>query len=247
MGLSRLEIALEPEKSVFEDAVEKFDEALTRLKTHEPIQYIIGETEFFGLPFKVNKHTLIPRPETEELVEWILKEIPSSEAMELLDIGTGSGCIAISLAKSLQNANVSALDISKEALKIASENAELNKVEVNFFQADILNSETLPEQYDIIVSNPPYVRELEKKQMQVNVLKYEPDSALYVKNEDPLVFYRSIALLAKNYLKSDGKLFFEINEYLGDEMIALLKGQGFKNIEIIKDIYGRNRMMKCNL
>jgi release factor glutamine methyltransferase len=163
LGLTRIQIALNPEVEVAEEDSEKFEKALLRLKKHEPIQYIIGETEFYGLPFKVNKHTLIPRPETEELVEWVLGNISPSEAKRLLDIGTGSGCIAISLAKNLQKAEVSALDISEEALTVARENTKLNSAEVTFFQTDILKAETLPKQYDIMVSNPPYVRELEKK------------------------------------------------------------------------------------
>lgn len=247
LNLSRIEIALNPERTISATEAEKFQKAILRLQNHEPIQYIIGETEFYGLPFKVNKHTLIPRPETEELVEWILSGFPPSGARGILDIGTGSGCIAISLAKNLPNAKISALDISEEALKIAEANAKLNKVEVNFFQTDILAAETLPKQYDVIVSNPPYVRELEKKQMQQNVLKYEPHSALYVKDEDPLLFYRAISRLAKNHLNPGGKLFFEINEYLAYEMTELLKAAGFKNIEIKKDIYGKDRMLKCKI
>ena len=247
LNLSRIEIALNRDRRLTETEAEKFQKAILRLQNHEPVQYIIGETEFYGLPFKVNKHTLIPRPETEELVEWILSEFPPSGARGILDIGTGTGCIAISLAKNLPNAKISALDISEEALKIAEANAKLNKVEVNFFQKDILAAETLPKQYDVIVSNPPYVRELEKKQMQQNVLKYEPHSALYVKDEDPLLFYRAISRLAKNHLNPGGKLFFEINEYLAYEMTELLKAEGFKNIEIKKDIYGKDRMLKCKI
>ncbi|MCB0466992.1 MAG: peptide chain release factor N(5)-glutamine methyltransferase [Aequorivita sp.] len=248
LNLSRIEIALNPERVISEEVSEKYQKALLRLKNYEPVQYIIGETEFYGLPFKVNKHTLIPRPETEELVEWI---IDTSEFriqdFGLLDIGTGSGCIAISLAKNLPDSKISALDISDEALKIARKNAEMNKVEVDFFQTDILNTKTLPKKYDVIVSNPPYVRELEKKQMQQNVLNYEPDSALYVKDDDPLLFYRVISQLAKKHLQPNGKLFFEINEYLADELTELLKSEDFKNIEVKKDIFGKNRMIKCNL
>ncbi|HPE83303.1 MAG TPA: peptide chain release factor N(5)-glutamine methyltransferase [Aequorivita sp.] len=248
LNLSRIEIALNPERVISEEVSEKYQKALLRLKNYEPVQYIIGETEFYGLPFKVNKHTLIPRPETEELVEWII--VTSEFRIQdsgLLDIGTGSGCIAISLAKNLPDSKISALDISDGALKIARKNAEMNKVEVDFFQTDILNTKTLPKKYDVIVSNPPYVRELEKKQMQQNVLNYEPDSALYVKNDDPLLFYRVISQLAKKHLQPNGKLFFEINEYLADELTELLKSEDFKNIEVKKDIFGKNRMIKCNL
>lgn len=251
LRLSRIEIALNPERTISEEASEKFHRALLRLKNHEPIQYILGETEFYGLPFKVNSNTLIPRPETEELVEFIISEqkltAQNPQLTTILDIGTGSGCIAISLAKNLFNSKISALDISNEALKIAQENANLNYAEVEFFQADILKTKTLPKQYDIIVSNPPYVRELEKKQMQQNVLKYEPESALYVSNEDPLLFYRTISHLAKNHLRPNGKLFFEINEYLSEELNALLNSEGFRNIVIKKDIFGKDRMIKCSL
>ncbi len=251
LKLSRVEIALNPEREISEETFQNFQKALLRLKKHEPIQYIVGETEFYGLQFKVNKHTLIPRPETEELVEWILNESNNQQStistQQLLDIGTGSGCIAISIAKNLPNVKISALDISEEALKMAKENAEMNQVEIEFFRTDVLSAKTLPKQYDVIVSNPPYVRELEKKMMQQNVLKYEPERALFVDDNDPLMFYRAISALAKKYLKADGKLFFEINEYLGEEMKMLLKCEGFQNIEIKKDIFGKDRMLKCSL
>ena len=254
MKFSGIEIALNPEKEIPEETVQNFQNALFRLKNHEPIQYIVGETDFFGLPFKVNQHTLIPRPETEELVEWILSETPPLKGVggmflnqQLLDIGTGSGCIAISLAKNLPNSKISALDISENALEVARENAEINNIEVDFFQADILKEKSLPKQFDIIVSNPPYVRNLEKGMMQQNVLEHEPETALFVADGDPLVFYRAISKLAKKHLKPKGKLFFEINEYLGEEMKSLLKSEGFRNIEVKKDIFGKDRMLKCNI
>lgn len=250
LQLSRVEIAINPEREISEEIVQTFQNALLRLKNFEPIQYIIGETEFYGLPFKVNCHTLIPRPETEELVEWIMNESSNNQStinnQQFLDIGTGSGCIAISLAKNLSASKVSALDISEEALKIAKENAEINNVEIDFFQTDILKAKILPKRFDIIVSNPPYVREMEKKLIHQNVLKYEPDSALYVKDEDPLIFYRIISKLAKTHLKPNGKLFFEINEYLGEEMKSLLESEGFQNIVVKKDIFGKDRMIKCS-
>ncbi len=246
-GLSRLEIALNPESEVPKEDAVKLDQALKRLKNNEPIQYIVGNTEFYGLPFHVNIHSLIPRPETEELVEWIVKEVipRESNVQKILDIGTGSGCIAISLAKNLPKCQLSALDFSEGALEIAKRNASLNKVEVNFFLQDILEANKLPQHYDIIVSNPPYVRELEKKEMQQNVLDYEPGSALFVSNQNPLLFYSKIASLAKKFLNPDGILFFEINEFLAQEMIALLTSEGFQDIEVRKDIYGKNRMIKC--
>lgn len=256
LNLSRIKIALNPELEIGTEDFNRFQSALLRLKEHEPIQYILGETEFYGLHFKVNGHTLIPRPETEELVEWIIKEQslmrPDSHAPKILDIGTGSGCIAISLAKNLPNAIVHALDISSEALAIAIHNAESNKVKVDFFQTDIFQTRLLPNnfqndiKYDIIVSNPPYVRELEKLQMQSNVLEYEPSTALFVQNEDPLVFYKTISQLAKNSLNPGGTLFFEINEHFGEELKILLEVEKFQKIEVKKDIYEKDRMLKCS-
>ncbi|MEZ4779624.1 MAG: peptide chain release factor N(5)-glutamine methyltransferase [Flavobacteriaceae bacterium] len=226
----------------------QFYEYLKRLKTQEPIQYILGETQFYGLPFNVTPDTLIPRPETEELVDWIVSEfLHKKTELKLLDIGTGSGCIAISLAKSSPNATVSALDISKEALQVASRNAKANKVKVNFIESDILKVESLPEMYDVIVSNPPYVRNSEKKQMQKNVLDFEPSSALFVEDNNPLVFYSKIAALASKHLNPNGLLFFEINEYLSKELIQLLEKEHFTNIELKKDFYGKDRMLKCIL
>ncbi len=251
LNISAVESVLNPEKTIAEAAVIAFQDAVNRLLSNEPIQYILGETAFYGLPFKVNKHTLIPRPETEELVSWILSEINNSnlpiDSARILDIGTGSGCIAVSLAKNIATSEVYGMDISEEALTIARENAILNSVKVTFLQADVLGLRGLEGQYDVIVSNPPYVRELEKQLMHENVLKHEPNQALYVSDDDPLVFYRKIAQLAKKHLKPNGKLFFEINEYLGKEMISLLKSEGFNTVELKKDIYGKDRMLKCSL
>ena len=251
LNLSRIEIALNRDEIVSDENVKKIENALTRLKTYEPIQYIVGKTEFFELQFKVSPSTLIPRPETEELVQHILDELSylehKSETLEVLDIGTGSGCIAISLAKNLTKANVSAIDISLEALEVAEENATRNQVDIEFSECDILICKTLPKKYDIIVSNPPYVRELEKELMHPNVLRHEPELALFVKDFDPLLFYRKISVLALTYLKPNGKLFFEINEYLGKDLTVLLKEIGFKEIEIKKDIFGKDRMVKCSL
>jgi len=247
LKLSRIEIALQPNFEINTDDLNFLQNALTRLKEQIPIQYIIGETEFYGLPFKVNKNVLIPRPETEELVDWIIKDNHKKENISILDIGTGSGCIAIALAKFLPNSKVSAIDISKEALEIANENALKNNVSINFIEANILNTTTLSSQFDIIVSNPPYVRELEKNEMHKNVLDNEPHLALFVKNENPLLFYDKIASLAQSNLTGNGLLYFEINQYLGKEMLELLKLKGFTNIEIKKDIYGVDRMMKASV
>ncbi|MFC7358575.1 peptide chain release factor N(5)-glutamine methyltransferase [Jejudonia soesokkakensis] len=246
LKLTRYETSVKAEEELAAESGQQFENAISQLKQYKPIQYIIGQTEFYGLPFTVTKDTLIPRPETEELVEWILSQYTNhNSSFTIVDIGTGSGCIAVSLAKHLKEASVSAIDISKEALKVASENAVLNNVEVNFLQKDILLAENLPVSYDIIVSNPPYVRELEKEKMQKNVLDYEPEQALFVSDKDPLVFYRKIARLAKKHLKPNGFLFFEINEYLGEAMKQMLITEGFSELELKKDIFGKDRMLKC--
>lgn len=247
--VSRLNLAMNPDNSV--DNYILILNALQLLKKEQPIQYILGETEFYGLPFKVNEHTLIPRPETEELVQWIInKELRlKTQSLKILDIGTGSGCIAVSLAKNLTKAKVSALDISNEALKVAELNAELNDVKVEFIEANILKSETWNSElknsnFDVIVSNPPYVRELEKQQMQPNVLNNEPHLALFVKDENPLLFYNAITQFAVNNLSKNGLLFFEINQYLGKEMIQLLVDNKFEGIVLKQDIFKKDRMIK---
>ncbi|MCF4100923.1 peptide chain release factor N(5)-glutamine methyltransferase [Gillisia sp. M10.2A] len=246
LGMSRLQVALAPEKELSQEELKQFENALSRLEEHEPIQYITGVTEFFGLQFKVNKNVLIPRPETEGLVQWILDDIrnnPKSSEIKILDIGTGSGCIAISLAKHLPEAQVWAMDVSPEALETAKVNAAQNIVEVGFIEQDVLNVEQLLEKYDIIVSNPPYVRELEKKEMQRNVLENEPELALYVEDTNPLLFYKKITNLAVNGLREKGSLYFEINQYLSDETAEMLKLKGFSK-ELRKDIFGNYRMLK---
>lgn len=244
LGYSRLDSVVRSSEIISEEHMAGFNNAVSRLQQHEPIQYITGTTLFYDLPFKVNRHTLIPRPETEELVAWIIEDAKEKKSLEILDIGTGSGCIAVSLAKNLENSRVSALDISSETIDVAQANAQVNDIQVTFIQKDILQESTLPESYDIIVSNPPYVRELEKKEMEQNVLDYEPELALFVSNEDPLVFYRKITQFAKDHLKVGGFLFFEINEYLSKEMTVLLSSNGFRDIVVRKDIFGKDRMVK---
>jgi release factor glutamine methyltransferase len=226
----------------------------SELKNQRPIQYILGETTFYGLSFLVNENTLIPRPETEELVELIIEstnyELRNTK-LKVLDIGTGSGCIAISLAKHLPTSEVYAIDVSEEALVTAKKNAELNKVAIDFISTNILDVVTLSavagldKQFDIIVSNPPYVRNLEKSEIKPNVLEYEPHLALFVDDIDPLLFYRKIAELAIKNLNPNGKLYFEINQYLGKETIKLLEDFGFRNVELKKDIYGNDRMLRA--
>jgi len=225
--------------------IKKVETIVQRLKTYEPLQYILGETEFYGLNLKVNSSVLIPRPETEELVQWIIED-NSLNSPRILDVGTGSGCIALALKKQIKNATVSGIDISESALEVAKQNAIQNKLEVSFFQSNILNWEHYNwNNFDLIVSNPPYVREMEKQEMQSNVLEHEPENALFVSNQNPLIFYDRIVEFAQNYLNEYGKLFFEINEYLGNEMCNLLEHKGFVDIELRRDINGKNRMLFC--
>ncbi|MBW2961201.1 peptide chain release factor N(5)-glutamine methyltransferase [Mesonia aestuariivivens] len=246
---TRIQLALDPNFEIKPEHYQQFEKALARLIQQEPIQYILGDTEFFGYPFQVNQHTLIPRPETEELVAWIIEDCKFNiqhSIFSILDIGTGSGCIPISLAKELPQAKLSAIDVSVEALKVAQLNASLNKVTVNFIQQDILKAENLSGKYDVIVSNPPYVREQEKEFMHKNVLEFEPELALFVENENPLIFYRKIAQLAKTALTENGILYFEINEYLAEELKSMLKEFDCREIELKKDIFGKFRMCKAS-
>ncbi len=243
--LTYTDIVLQKDKTVSADELATIKELVTKLKKYEPIQYILGETEFYDLRLTVSPAVLIPRPETEELVHWIIhSEI--APAARILDVGTGSGCIALAIKNELGGADLTAVDISENALEIAKNNAARNNLDVNFIQADILSWRNYNwPQFDVVVSNPPYVRELEKEMMDDNVLRYEPKGALFVENENPLVFYRTISEFALVNLKKGGCLFFEINEYLGKEMVALVKAMGFSNIELRKDLNGRDRMLAC--
>ncbi len=215
-----------------------------RLQNNEPIQYILGNTEFYGLTLKVTSSVLIPRPETEELVEWILLETTQPNP-NILDIGTGSGCIAITLAKKIDNATVEAWDVSREALNVAKENATINHVTVNFLEVDALKPLQENQRFDIIVSNPPYIREMERKTMSSNVLDYEPQLALFVPDNKALIFYNRIADIALQQLNSDGWLYFEINHAKGAEVVQLLKEKGFVNVELKKDISKNDRMVRA--
>ncbi len=248
LHLSRVDIALNPNTIVYEKDLNLFYDALKKLKNQEPIQYILGETEFYHTVFNVNKNVLIPRPETEELVDWIIQDAKNHPSeISILDIGTGSGCIAISLAKNL-HANVKALDISKKALEVVKKNAIFNEVTIDLLEENILDSTLLfQNKLDIIVSNPPYVREMEKQQMHQNVLENEPHLALFVSDKNPLLFYTKIANFAKKNLDKNGKLYFEINEYLGNETVKMLQNKGFKNIILKKDLFGKDRMIRCEL
>jgi release factor glutamine methyltransferase len=245
LGFSRTDMMLKKEEIIENSAVLELNNILLSLKQHKPIQYILGKTEFYGLPFIVNDNVLIPRPETEELVRWILDE-NKNEKSSILDIGTGSGCIAVCLKKYIPMAEIFATDISSKALKLANENALLNKTVINFIEADILKKGTnvFNQSFDIIVSNPPYIRESEKSMMKENVMNYEPHLALFVKDDDALLFYKAIADFALENLKPSGKLYFEINEALNSEVMKMIADRGFVDIEVRKDIHGRHRMLR---
>ncbi|MEO2053219.1 MAG: peptide chain release factor N(5)-glutamine methyltransferase [Allomuricauda sp.] len=268
LKLERFVLAIQPGLSLTKQEEQPLFEALAQLKLDKPLQYILGTAHFMDLELLVNEHVLIPRPETEELVRWILKYLqddtglgPDAErsrsvtstthkdrSLQILDIGTGSGCIAIALAKALPNAKVTAIDISEKALAVAQKNSAFNHVDVTFVRQDILDPELAPElelHFDIIVSNPPYVRQLEQNQMQKNVLEYEPHTALFVPDNDALIFYDAIAQFAKKHLKKKGSLYFEINQYLRAETKALLNAHDFSEIELRKDMFGNDRMLKA--
>lgn len=221
-----------------------FDKALSRLQQIEPLQYIVASTEFYGFPFQLSPAVLIPRPETEELVEWIYTDFKNTSCT-ILDIGTGSGAIAVSLAKLLPEAEVTAIDVSEDALKIAEANATSNAVNVQFIKQDILDCQALDRSYDVIVSNPPYVRDLEKAEIKANVLNYEPHLALFVEDQNALIFYKKIAELAIKALQPNGILYFEINQYLSAETVSLLKNIGFSQVELRDDFAGKPRMIKA--
>lgn len=244
-GYSRTQFLLSREELLTADERLEIEKIVTRLKNHEPIQYILGQTEFYGLPFYSVSGVLIPRPETEELVQWIIQD-NKFLSPAILDIGTGTGCIAISLQKSMERSIVLACDISPICIDTALRNAELNGVELSVFEYDILNNTpniSFPE-LDLIVSNPPYVRETEKMMMERNVLEHEPGLALFVPDEKPLIFYERIADFALIHLKSQGRLYFEINEAFGKQCMEMLQAKGFSDIILKKDIHGKDRMIR---
>lgn len=228
--------------------LESIDSITERLKRNEPVQYVLGEAWFAGLKFKVNKNVLIPRPETEELVDWVVKESQKSEVeSKILDVGTGSGCIAIAIKKKLPDTNVSAIDVCSEALFTASENAIEHNAEIAFVLFDFLDEEKWKElgQFDIIVSNPPYVKQNEKDAMHVRVKEFEPHLALFVPDNDALLFYRKLSDFSLKHLKAGGSLFVEINESLGDAVVNLFRSAGFAHIELKKDMQGKERMARA--
>ncbi|PQJ23399.1 peptide chain release factor N(5)-glutamine methyltransferase [Tenacibaculum sp. SG-28] len=246
LAISPVDVIVNPTNIISQDTLHRLEKVTQRLLREEPIQYILGKTEFYGLPFYVNKNTLIPRPETEELVDWIIEENKQQDSISILDIGTGSGCIPIALKKNLTTSNICAIDVSEKALEIAKKNMASNNVNIEWLAIDILRTEQLPKKFDIIVSNPPYVRQLEKNEMKKNVLENEPHLALFVTDNNPLIFYSKIADLAKRSLTKNGMLFFEINQYLAEEMLAMMKNKGYTNIELRKDFRGNDRMIKAS-
>ena len=242
-GLTKVEVMtgkeIEPVK------LDYFKDIIQRINRHEPIQYVLGKAEFYGRGFAVDGSVLIPRPETELLIRAVLKEKKFSPT--ILDIGTGSGCIAITLAVEIPSSEVYAIDISEEALTVAQQNAENLKAKVNFSKFDILANEKLEHRFDIIVSNPPYIAESEKKEMNSNVLDFEPPLALFVTDKDPLVFYKAIARRGKSLLKPGGKIFVEINERFGKELKQHFRNEGYGNVSIEKDINNKDRILMAEL
>lgn len=259
-GFSRSDMVLKKDMRLSESELLKFFRVIRKLKLHVPVQYILGHTEFYGLDFKVNEAVLIPRPETEELVEWVLEGTKGEgrgagdtlnikhQTLNILDVGTGSGCIAIALKKNMPDAEVYALDISEKALVVAKVNAEKNNTAINFIHADILKPTFQPSNlpaFQLLISNPPYITEAEKPAMHPNVLEHEPHTALFVTDNDALLFYRAILDFAKERLAADGKIYFELNANYASEIAALAKEKGFVNCEVRKDLSGKERMMRC--
>jgi len=245
-GISRVHAIAYPDTKISQTDYERLQHQLKRLTNGEPIQYVIGSEQFMGLTFVVTPDVLIPRPETSELVQLVVNRC-ENDSPTILDVGTGSGCIAISLKKMIENAHVTAIDISESAINVAQLNANNNGTDVSFICKSIFDDDFLvkPASLDVVVSNPPYVTDSEKANMSENVLKYEPCIALFVKDDDPFVFYRRIAELARIWLRKGGKLFFEINERFGLEMIRMLENMGFEDVCLHDDFYGKHRMISA--
>lgn len=250
-GINRIKLALNPDICLSGSDFEKLDSAVSELLKNKPVQYVTGQTEFCGFRFEVNENVLIPRAETEELV-YMIRDFAAgrmkagSDTINILDIGTGSGCIATSLAKLISNSNVTAIDISKNALDVARRNASLNHADIDFIHADIFSNPLIPKGFDIIVSNPPYVCASEKRQMRANVLDFEPHTALFVSDSDPLVFYKQIALFAKEKLNPRGVLWFEINERFGNETSQACEQCGLNNVTVFKDFLEKDRFVRAS-
>ena len=247
LGLTPVQVHLSHDHKLPDAIEEQIRKAVDDLIKYRPIQYILGETEFYGLNFELTSDVLIPRPETEELVDWIVHENHRDATLSIVDIGTGSGCIAVALAAHFPNANVLAVDISEAALAVAQRNAKKNNVLVNFLLKNILNdvTEFEPGFFDVVVSNPPYVTPSEQQYLQPNVLEYEPRCALFTPDNDPLIFYKRISEFGLKYLKDSGKIFFEINEAFFSKTVDILKQYGYTNIVLRKDINGKWRMVSA--
>lgn len=246
-GIFQTDIVVNKKVQVSDSQMIRLDSDLQKIIQNEPIQYILGETEFYDLKIKVNENVLIPRPETEELVDLIIKENQArKQEFKILDIGTGSGCIALSLAKNLPLSDIFAMDISLKALNLAKENAQINQVKINFVEANILeiSEDFFSDKFDMIVSNPPYVLDSEKAEMHANVLDFEPHLALFVENDKPLIFYEKITDFATKNLKQEGKLYFEINEKYGQTIKSMLKNKGFSEVKVIQDMQKKDRFVK---
>lgn len=243
-GLSKIDLRMKGDLALSKEILNQFEEITKRLIKNEPVQYILGFSWFAGMKLKVTPDVLIPRQETEELVDWIVKENKKQNPL-ILDLCTGSGCIALGLKKSIINSQVIAIDISEKALLVASENALTNLLEIEFLQSDILKTDLIHNDIDIIVSNPPYVKASEVIEMKSNVIDYEPHLALFVSDDDPLIFYKRLAILAKKSLKKSGKIYLEINEKLSNETAELLELQGFHEIRVKKDLNDRFRMISA--
>ena len=242
---SKIELRMKGNEVISQQDEKTLDEMLNRLASFEPIQYILGETFFFDLRFQVSPHVLIPRPETEELVDWVLKDY-AGKKVKVLDIGTGSGCIAVSLAKNLPLAKISGCDVDEKAIELSISNAGLNATKVSFFLFDVLNPAPNPDnKYDLLVSNPPYIRESEKPLMRANVLNYEPHKALFVPDDDPMLFYRAIADLGHKVLHPEGAIYCEINEKFPGETLRIFYDRHYRNAEMRPDINGKPRMIKA--
>ncbi len=246
-GMTKAGLITQHEQALSESQLLKVHFAVKDLLKEKPVQYVLGKTEFYGLPFIVNSKVLIPRPETEELVERVIGAMKGMAAPRIIDLGTGSGCIAVSLKKNLPGAEVTAIDVSDFALEVAAVNAEVNGAEVRFRAFDLLEPDGWTDDlvFDAIVSNPPYVRKSEKAGMRRNVLDYEPERALFVEDEDPLVFYRAIIAFARKYLVVGGQVFCEINQYLPGEVMTLFTAHGFHDVEVRADLRGNPRVLSC--
>ena len=242
--LSALDLYAGKDMNFSSEKLSEVNDILARMKSYEPLQYIISETWFCGYRFKVTPAVLIPRPETAELIDWIVTD-NKREGAHVLDIGTGSGCIPVSLALMMDSPVVSAWDISEEALSVASENARINNADVAFSRVDVLGTDIPDIKVDVLVSNPPYITESEKKDMEKNVLEWEPDLALFVPDDDPLRFYKRIAELGLDILNDGGLIYFEINRAYGSETVDMLASMGYKDIELRKDLSGNDRMIKA--